>query len=133
MRTANTAEALWQRAGACLISDVAEIREVAANKLRVAAERIAKEILVASRRAAGDSCSLADYEGMTLGPLAASLEPFLREPSHAGKWRVVRDLLNPGSHDDAPPSRNDLRQSHGYLREFLRYYLAPDRGRAVAP
>lgn len=132
IKTANTAEALWQRAGACLISDVAEIREVAANKLRVAAERIAKEILVASRRSAGETCSLADYQGVTLGPLVSALEPVLTEPSHPGKWRVVCDLLNPGSHDDAPPSRADLRQARGYLGEFLRHYLAPARAVSAA-
>src|SRR5262249_223962 len=50
-RTTNTAEALLQRAKVYLESDDAHLRGSAATKLREAAERIAKEIIVKSRNA----------------------------------------------------------------------------------
>ena len=123
VRTTNTAEALLQRGKGYLDSDDPEFRSSAASKLREAAERIAKEIIVKSRLEKGQTCSIADYDGMTLGPLTTALTPWLTEKSHPGKWKVVGDLLNPGTHDDSPPQKNDLKMAFGYLRESLQHYL----------
>lgn len=123
-KASNTAEAFLQDAAAYLGSDLTQMRRVCANKLRTAAERIAKEILVKEREAAGDTASLDDYEGKTLGPLIIDLVPYLHDPSHKGKWRNANTLTTPGSHDDAPPDRNDLRVAYGDLRRFYKDYLA---------
>jgi hypothetical protein len=125
IRTTNTAEALLQRGKVYLESDDPEFRAAAAGHLRKAGERIAKEIIVNARISSSDQCSLADYEDQTLGPLIAELTPYLTKADHAGKWKVVGDLLNPGSHDDAPPAKQDLKMAFGYLREALREYLRP--------
>jgi RecF/RecN/SMC family protein len=122
-RTTNTAEMLLQRAKAYLEHDDREFRSSASGHLRKAAERIAKEIIVNARLAKADACSLADYEDKTLGPLITELTPHLTKADHPGKWKVVGDLLNPGSHDDAPPTKQDLKMAFGYLREALREYL----------
>jgi len=125
VQTANTADALLQQAQAYLHHDDEAIRAVAAGKMRIAAERLAKEILVRRRTDGGEVCSLADYNDKTLGPLIGDLVPYLSDQAHPGQWRVVGDLLNPGSHDDTPPSKADMRQAHGYLRGFWNYYLTP--------
>ena len=123
VRTTNTAEALLQRAKVYLESDDPEFRSSAAGHLRKAGERIAKEIIVNARTAKSDACSLTDYEDKTLGPLITELTPYLTKSDHAGKWKVVGDLLNPGSHDDVPPTKQDLKMAFGYLRDALRDYL----------
>jgi DNA repair exonuclease SbcCD ATPase subunit len=132
-RTTNTAEMLLQRAKAYLEHDDPEFRASASGHLRRAAERIAKEIIINARQAKGEVCSLADYEDKTLGPLVTELTPYLLKADHPGKWKVVGDLLNPGSHDDAPPGKQDLKMAFGYLREALRHYLrTPAAAAAVA-
>jgi hypothetical protein len=125
IRTTNTAEALLQRGKVYLESDDPEFRASAAGHLRRAGERIAKEIIVNARISRSEECSLGDYEEKTLGPLITELTPYLTKPDHAGKWKVVGDLLNPGSHDDAPPTKQDLKMAFGYLREASRDYLRP--------
>jgi DNA repair exonuclease SbcCD ATPase subunit len=130
IRTTNTAEALLQRAKVYLESDDPEFRSSAAGHLRKAGERIAKEIIVNARKSRSDVCSLADYDESTLGPLITELTPYLTKPDHPGKWKVVGDLLNPGSHDDAPPTKQDLKMAFGYLREALRDYLRSSVGQS---
>ncbi|MBA3735300.1 MAG: hypothetical protein H0W90_08890 [Actinobacteria bacterium] len=122
-RTTNTAEALLQRAKVYLDSDDAQLRGSAATKLREAAERIAKEIIVKSRNATGESCSLAEYDGVTLGLLIRQITPYLTQADHPGKWTVIGDWLNPGTRDDTPPPKNELKMAFGYLREFVKVYL----------
>jgi RecF/RecN/SMC N terminal domain len=126
-RTSNTAEALLQRAKVYLDSDDTQLRGSAASKLREAAERIAKEIIVNSRNARGDTCSITDYDGTTLGPLIRQITPYLTKGDEPGKWRVIGNWLNPGSHDDTPPAKNELKMAFGYLSEFVKDYLRPRR------
>jgi hypothetical protein len=126
--TSDTAEALLQRAAATLSIDDPEYRKLNAGKLRDAGERIAKEILVKKRTEAGDTASIADYEGLTLGPLIAALEPHHEDPSHRGKWNTVNAMLSPGTHDADPPAANELRIASGDLKRFHKDYLKrPDQ------
>ena len=121
--TSDTAEALLQRAGATLRNDNPEIRKQNSAKVREAAERLAKEILVRKRTAAGETATIADYDGKTLGPLIADLEPYLDDPSHKGKWRNVNELVSRGGlHDTEVPTTNDLSVAHGNLKQFRRHY-----------
>jgi RecF/RecN/SMC N terminal domain len=126
--TSDTAQALLERTGAYLGHPDPEFRKVGAGKLRDAAERVAKEILVRKRTEAGESASVADYEGQTLGPLIAALEPYLDDPSHRGKWRNVNDLLSPGSHDGDPPAATALGVARGDLKQFHSHYLSAAAG-----
>lgn len=121
--TTDTAEALLQRAAATLAVDNPEYRKANAGKLRDAAERVAKEILVKKRLGAGEVVSISDYEGQMLGPLIADLEPYHQDPSHRGKWRTVNAMLSPGSHDTDPPAADELKIAHGDLKRFHKDYL----------
>jgi hypothetical protein len=122
-KTSDTADALLQQAAIYLHSDNEAQRRAGSNALRLAAERLAKEILVKQRTAKGESCSLADYEGETLGPLITALSPYLTEQAERGKWKAVNTWLSPGSHDAPVPSRADLRTAHGDLRAFYKTYI----------
>jgi hypothetical protein len=126
--TSDTAQALLERTGAYLGHANPEFRKIGAGKLRDAAERVAKEILVRERAEAGESASVADYEGQTLGPLIAALEPYLDDPSHRGKWRNINDLLSPGSHDGDPPAASALAVARGDLKQFHSHYLSAVTG-----
>jgi hypothetical protein len=122
-KTSDTADALLQQAAINLQSDNEAVRRAAANGLRLAAERLAKEILVKARTEKGDACSLADYEGTTLGPLIAGLQPYLADQADRGKWKTINLLLSPGSHDAPVPSRTDLKVAHGDLRTFHKGHI----------
>jgi hypothetical protein len=106
-----------------LQSDNEAVRRAGANDLRLAAERLAKEILVKERTARGESCSLEAYEGDTLGRLIASLDPYHAEQADRGKWKMINLVLSPGSHDAPVPSRADLSVAHGDLRAFYKNYI----------
>lgn len=122
-KTTDTADALLQKATINLQSDNEAVRRAGANDVRLAAERLAKEILVKERTANEDLCSLADYEGETLGRLIVALDPYLTDPSHKGKWRMINNLVSPGSHDATVPSRTDLKVAYGDLRAFYKSYI----------
>lgn len=119
---------MLERAGATLATDHPEFRKSNASKLRDAAERLAKEIVVRKRTEAGEAASIADYEGKTLGPLIADLEPYFQDPSHKGKWKNANELLSPGPHDAEVPTVNDLRVAFGDLKRFRRDYLGAGDG-----
>jgi hypothetical protein len=124
-RTSNTAETLLQRAKVYIDSPDPQLRRSGANKLREAAERIAKEIIVNGRNNNGDTCSITDYDGVTLGPLIRKVTPYMTKPDEPGQWQVIGDRLNPGSHDDTPPTKNELKGVFTYLSNFVKGYLRP--------
>jgi hypothetical protein len=100
----------------CLDTQLGE----ASDKVRKAAERLAKEIVVLNRRQAGMETTVADIDE-TLGELTKMATPFLtKDPSHPGKLKHAATVLNPGSHDDhRTPARQDLVVVMGDLK-FLR-------------
>jgi hypothetical protein len=126
-RTSNTAETLLQRAKIYIDSPDSQLRRSGANKLREAAERIAKEIIVNGRNDAGDACSITDYDGVTLGPLIRKVTPYMTKPDEPGQWQVIGDRLNPGNHDDTPPAKNELKGVFTYLSNFVKHYLRARR------
>lgn len=131
-RTSNTAETLLQRAKVYIDSPDPQLRRAGANKLREAAERIAKEIIVNSRNASGDACSITDYDGVTLGPLIRDITPYLMKSDEPGQWKIIGDRLNPASHDYTPPAKNELRGVFSYLSNYVKDYLRPRRAAVTA-
>jgi hypothetical protein len=105
--------------GYCLDTQLGE----ASDKLRKAAERLAKEIIVTTLRQSGVKVSVGDIDE-TLGELTRMATPFLTlDPSHAGKLKHAATVLNPGSHDDYRiPVRQDLVNVMGHLRTLRKAY-----------
>ena len=110
----DSAEALLDEAKA-FIKDTPSLRDTGAQKLRVAAERVAKEILVQKRLENGERASLADYKKHTLEKLVPKLCEVLPDAKEKGTWKNVSPRLSPGAHDDAPPAKNTLRMVRDQL------------------
>lgn len=104
----DTAEALLDEVKG-FIKETPSLRDTGAQKLRVAAERLAKEILVQKRREAGERASLGDYKQWALDKLVPKLCEVLDDDKEKGSWRNVSPRLSPGAHDDAPPAKNTLK------------------------
>lgn len=103
----------------CLDSQLGD----ASNKVRRAAERLCKEVVVRARREDGENITTADIQE-SLGELAAMAAPHLtKDPSHPGKLRHTATVTNPGSHDDPNvASRQDLVGVMGDLRKLRKDY-----------
>lgn len=99
-----------------------EIRKIAASKLRDAAERLCKEILVKERTKEGHKVSLTSFDKMTLEKLIPDVNKYLKDQSESGKLAYVKNLLNPGNHDDEVPSQADLSTAYGDLLKFEKDY-----------
>lgn len=104
----DTAEALLDEAKG-FIKETPSLRDTGAQKLRVAAERLAKEILVQKRQIAGERASLGEYKKWALEKLVPRLCEVLDDEKEKGNWRNVSPRLSPGAHDDAPPAKNTLK------------------------
>jgi hypothetical protein len=130
------AKALLDQAGPWLrLTDVNQ-RRTCAGKLRTAAERIVKEILVRNRRAAGDAeASLTDYDSsdFTLKPLITAVTPYLDGDNDSlGKLKHARGVLNPGSHEGVAPDASALVQANGDLKMVWGRYLKDDPASVAA-
>jgi hypothetical protein len=105
-------------------SHAEEMRRQGAERLRNASERWCKELLVKKRIESGDKAALiTEYDGKDLGDLQNKVTPYLMDPSHHGILRVIRSNLNPGKHDDKPPSVGALKDALGHLKRFTKEYL----------
>ena len=78
----------------------------------------------ATRRPRLISCD-SSFHGVTLGPLIRKITPYMTKPDEPGQWQVIGDRLNPGSHDDTPPAKNELKGVFTYLSNFVKDYLRP--------
>jgi len=121
----DTLDALLARATGYVVNQNPDIRKIGALRLRDAAERFCKLMLVADRHAKGETtAAISDYDGKTLGWLVPKVQPLLtRDASHAGKLGVIRQRLGPGLHDHSIPQPADLKQCLGDLRALRREYL----------
>jgi hypothetical protein len=121
----DTLDALLARAMPYSENSNPDIRKTGAQRLRDAAERFCKLMLVKHRHDQGDTAAkVSDYDGKTLSDLVPQVEPLLsRDPSHPGKLRVIGQRLNPGAHDHQVPPPGDLKQSLGDLRYLRKKYL----------
>lgn len=110
----DTAEALLDEVKG-FIKETPSLRDTGAQKMRVAAERLAKEILVQKRQNAGERASLGDYKKWTLEKLVPKLCEVLDDDTEKGNWKNVSPRLSPGAHDDAPPAKNTLKRVRDQL------------------
>ncbi len=101
------------------IKDGQSLRAIGATRLRVAAEAVAKEILVTARTALGERASLADYAKWSLEKLLPKLNEHLSDREQRW-WSTVSERLSPGAHDDAPPERQTLKTVHEGLKRSLK-------------
>lgn len=124
--TGDTFEVMLDRARPFIRNADSEIRKIGAERLRDAAERFGKVLLVRDRQAKGDtSAALSDYDGYTLGQLQPKVDPLLtKDAADSGKLRTLTRHLNPGNHDDQVPAPGDLAVCLGDLEAFKRSYLA---------
>lgn len=100
-------------------------RKAAGDKLRDAAERFCKEVLVREERKQGRSAAITDYAGKVLGALIPMTEPLLsKDASHTGRLRQMPTTLNPANHDANVPSRAAVRQVLGDLKALKKDYLS---------
>lgn len=101
------------------------VRKIGAERLRDAAERFCKELIVKQRLLAGDdAATLSDYDGKSLRDLRPLADPYLKDPAHPGKLQAITHWLNRGKHDDLVPSVGELAVCLGDLRHFRQTYLA---------
>lgn len=122
----DTAEALLDEAKG-FIKETPSLRDTGAQKLRVAAERLAKEILVQKRQEAGERASLGDYKKWTLEKLVPKLCEILDDEKEKGIWRNFSPRLSPGSHDDAPPAKNTLKTVRDQLMTLHKRHIKDAR------
>lgn len=124
VRTSDQLKALLDRASPFIRSPEREMRKTGAGNLRDAAERFCKELITQQRRAKGEQCSIADYDGKTLGQLIDLVTPYLSDPSHPGKLKALNRNLAPGLHDDKAPNSDALVVAFGDLKYFRKHYLS---------
>lgn len=122
-KTSEQLETLLERARPYIGNHDADIRKMGAGRLRDAAERLCKEIVVKSRRIRGTECSILDFAGENLSVLVPATTAFLTDASHSGKLNAIARILNPGAHDDVPPSVQDLGVCMGDIKHLKQQYL----------
>lgn len=118
-------KAMLSRAKILLGGGHIENRKQAANPLRIAAERICKEILVKHERDKGNSHkTISDYDGRTLEDFSPEVENlFDKDPSHQGKFKIIRNALNPANHDDGIAPKAALKKALDNLKDLGKYYI----------
>lgn len=102
-----------------------DLRKQACQELRDAAERFCKVMLVNYRWVHKEpKAAISDYDGKNLGELGPKTEALLvKDASHPGKLRALRDAMNPAKHDDGIPSQGALKVSLGDLKKLKQMYL----------
>ena len=103
-------------------SPLIENRRSAGNYLRIAAERLAKLIVIANRRAIGETVSLSDYEGKNLGDLRPLVTSYSLAANEPGLWQTFAKELNPADHDVVPPASARLAWCCGELKQLKRLH-----------
>ncbi|MBP9865023.1 MAG: AAA family ATPase [Candidatus Omnitrophica bacterium] len=117
--------AMITRARTYIKSQDAGQRKEGAGKIRDAIERFAKEIIIKSLRASGDSmAAITDYDGKPFDNYRQkAIDLLVIDASHPGKLRTAYSNVTPGSHDDRPPSATQLSTAFGDLVGLKKAYL----------
>lgn len=121
-KTSDNVGALLHRASPFIASKKSELRKLASERIRDAAERFCKEVIVREEVKAGKVVNISDYS-MNLGQLIPLVEPYLEDPSHSGKLKTIARTLNPGKHDDKIPMTSQLKVCFGDMKRFIKTYL----------
>jgi hypothetical protein len=95
-----------------------EGRRNAANALRRAAERLAKQIIATGRTKAGTPTRVSEVGDKNLGELIPNLLGFALGNDERGRWNLWKDCLNPGAHDDDVPSAQTLKVVLGDIKRM---------------
>lgn len=97
-------------------------RRTASTNYRIAAERLAKQIIATARTADPDGTPTSVRDVEKEAKLLRDLVPLVKAVSldnaEKGRWTNFASVLNPGSHDDDLPSNADLKQIRGNLRKI---------------
>lgn len=111
----------------------AQGRRAACTNYRIAAERLAKQIIATGRTAAGTPAGLADVETQArmLGGLVPLVKGFALNNSEKGHWTNFATVLNPGNHDDDVPSNADLKLVRNNLKNIAKAHRRQHPGGLV--
>ena len=124
VKTSDDLQVMLSRVEPYVKSKSPDILKDAAIKLRDAAERFCKELLVKDRRASGDTtAAISDYANKNLKELRPSVEPLFTDADHAGRFRACVRWLNKGDHGTTPPNAGDIKTAYDYLKQLKRKYL----------
>lgn len=132
-RTGDDFEHLMLSAKSQFGSPLEDNRRSAGNSLRIAAERLAKHILVDARTTDGDiTAALEDYDGKNLAFLRPLVVEHVVKPNEPGLWQVLARILNDADHDAPPPQPADLKLAHDTLRDIKKSHGVSTASSATA-
>jgi DNA repair exonuclease SbcCD ATPase subunit len=118
LRNRDEFEHLLRKAEQQMDSPLSDNRKAAGQSLREAAERLAKQVIIAYRKTEDPRAKCSDLDGKCLRDLIPLVSQHAVECDEPGKWRALKDILNPASHAAPPPESIALRNAHGNLRKF---------------
>ena len=95
-----------------------EGRRNAANALRRAAERLAKQIIATGRTQAGTPTRVSEVGDKILGELIPDVLGFALGNDERGRWTLWKSCLNPGAHDDDVPPPQTLKTVLGDIKKL---------------
>lgn len=101
-----------------------EGRRNAANALRRAAERLAKQIIATGRTQAGTATRVSEVGGKVLGELIPDVLGFALGNDERGRWNLWKGSLNPGAHDDDVPLSPTLKSVFGDIKRLKKNHEA---------
>lgn len=101
-----------------------EGRRNAANALRRAAERLAKQIIATGRTHAGTPTRVSEVGDRILGDLIPEVLGFALGNDERGRWNLWRGCLNPGAHDDDVPPAATLKTVLGDIKRLKKDHEA---------
>jgi hypothetical protein len=106
-------------------SEDPEQRKLGGTRVREAIERFCKLLLVKDRVGKGDAlASITDYDGKNFGNFSNDVKALLiQDASHPGKLQAAHNYVTPGTHDDTPPPKAQLKVALGDLRRLKADYL----------
>lgn len=101
-----------------------EGRRNAANALRRAAERLAKQIIATGRTQAGVPTRVSEVGDKVLGELIPEVLGFALANDERGRWNLWKSCLNPGAHDDDVPLSPTLKTVLGDIKKLKKSHEA---------
>lgn len=101
-----------------------EGRRNAANALRRAAERLAKQIIATGRTQAGTTTRVSEVGDKVLGELIPAVLGFSLGNDERGRWNLWKGSLNPSAHDNDVPLSPTLRTVLGDIKRLKRDHEA---------
>lgn len=101
-----------------------EGRRNAANALRRAAERLAKQIIATGRTQAGTPTRVSEVGDKVLGELIPEVLGFALANDERGRWNLWKGSLNPSAHDDDVPLSPTLKTVLGDIKRLKKNHEA---------